>query len=107
MRQRSYLLLAIHTDTRQRRKPSETICPATVAMRDALSPENRSAMAKMTAAPVQGLRNRCLCVMELLTSSNHVTKNVMGIVEIRRSGVNPGLMKDGAGEYQYSMIHAT
>ena len=107
MRQRSPLFLAIHTDTRQRRKPSETICPATVAMRDALSPENRSAMAKMTPAPVQGLSNCCLRVVEPLTSSNHVTEDVMSIVEIRRSVVNPGLMKDGAGEYQYSMIHAT
>jgi len=37
--------------------------------------------------------------MELLASSNHVTENVMSIVETRRSVVNPGLMKDGAGEY--------
>lgn len=37
--------------------------------------------------------------MELLTSSNHVTENGMGVVEIRRTVVNPGMMKDRAGEY--------
>ena len=43
------------TDTRQRIKPSETICPPTVATRDALWPEHRSARAKMVAAPVQAM----------------------------------------------------
>jgi hypothetical protein len=41
------------TETRQRRKPSETICPPTVATSEALWPEHRSARAKMVAAPAE------------------------------------------------------
>jgi hypothetical protein len=49
------------TETRQRRKPSETICPATVATRDALWPAHRSPKAKMKAAPAQRLSDCRSC----------------------------------------------
>ena len=55
MRKWSLSLEMTLTETRQRRKPSETICPATVATRDALCPEDSNAKAKIVAAPVKGL----------------------------------------------------
>jgi hypothetical protein len=61
MRQVTTLLSEVTlTETCQRIKPSETICPATVATRDALWPEHRSAKAKMVAAPARGLSNLSL-----------------------------------------------
>jgi hypothetical protein len=39
-----------HTDTRQRRKPSETLCPANVAIMEALWPAHNSAKANKSAA---------------------------------------------------------
>jgi hypothetical protein len=89
------LLMMVLTVTRQWRKPSETIWPATVATRDALWPEERSARAKMAAAPSKELKKCCLSDTKQLTSSNDVTKNRMRTVNIGSGDLNTRLVEDG------------
>jgi hypothetical protein len=87
--------MIILTETRQRRKPSDTIWPAMVATRDALCPEESRARAKMAAAPSEELNEGYLAFTKQLTPPNDVANNRMGIVDIGSGNLNTRLVEDG------------
>jgi hypothetical protein len=90
--------MTILTETRQRRKPSDTIWPAMVATRDALCPEERSARAKMAAAPNEeeiNLNEGYPVYTKQPTPPNDVANGRMGIVDTGRVNLNTRLVEDG------------
>jgi hypothetical protein len=91
------LLMTILTETRQRIKPSDTIWPAMVATRDALCPAERSAKAKMAAAPSEELNEGYLAHTKQLTPPNDVANSRMGIVDIGGGNLNTRLVEDSTG----------